>query len=358
MVSTGILGVGLYLPSDVRKNSWWPDAIVQGWEAKRRESLLRATVDQDDAQTEGARLTREAMFQHRNDVFAGGLERRVMGKGESPSDMEFTAAEDAIARAGVSKNDIDLMLVYSQLPDFLVSPQATLLHERLGLKPECLVFDTQGVCNSFFQQLEVARQFIANGAIKNALLIQSSAFAHICRPEDHHSVLFGDGATAEVVGAVSDGRGVLSTAHLANGKFYRAVVAGCPNKQWWDASEIYLYNEDRVRARNMLLLIADMAKEVLDISISRACVKPENVDFYATHQSTLWFREVTQKYVGLAHAKSFDSYAWTASLGASNVPFMLGMGEREGLLRDGDLVAMYGGGGGITYSSAMLRWGR
>ena len=102
----------------------------------------------------------------------------------------------------------------------------------------------------------------------------------------------------------------------------------------------------------------DMAKDVIDDALGQIGKKPEDVDFYATHQSTYWFRKTTQDYMGLTNAKSFDSFAWTGSLGASNIPFMLGMGEREGLLRDGALVAMYTGGSGITWSGHVMRWGR
>jgi 3-oxoacyl-[acyl-carrier-protein] synthase-3 len=357
MASVGVLGLGLYLPNEVRRNDWWPAHIVQEWERKRRESLVREDTDALDVQTEGARRTRDAMGEFRDDLFTGARERRVMSRGETPSSMELAAARDAIERSGLAAETIDLVMVYSQLPDYLIAPQAPLLHLHLGLKRETMVFDTQGACSSFIHQLDIARQFIKSGAVRNALLIQSSTLAHICRPEDHHSVWFGDGATAAVVGQVSEGHGVLATTHMTDGSFHQALMAGRPGERWYEAANLYLYNEDRRCARNMLLLIADLAKEVIDASLTKAAVGPTEVDFYATHQSTLWFRKVTQDHVGLSKARSFDSFGWTGSLGACNVPFMLGMGEREGLLRGGDTVAMYSGGSGITYSSAVVRWG-
>lgn len=357
MTSVGVLGVGLYLPKEVRGNDWWPAEIVQEWDRKRRESLVRPETDAVDAQTEGARRTREAMQAFRDDLFTGARERRIMSRHETPSSMELAAARDALTRSGVAADSIDLVMVYSQLPDYLIVPQAPLIHRELGLKRETMVFDTQGACTSFIHQLEIARQFIASGAVRNALLIQSSTLGHVCRPQDHHSVWFGDGATAAVVGRVAEGRGVIASTHMTDGSFHQALMAGRPGQRWYEASDLYLYNEDRRCARNMLLLIADLAKEVIDASLNKAGVRADEVDFYATHQSTLWFRKVTQEHVGLHKARSFDSFTWTGSLGACNVPFMLGMGEREGLLRAGDTVALYSGGSGITYSSAVLRWG-
>src|SRR5262245_35444156 len=94
--SVGVLGTGVYLPRHVRRNDWWPQDIVEGWEAKRRESLVRHIADESDADTDGARRTREAMKAFRDDIFTGARERRVMAEGETPSDMEIAAAREAI----------------------------------------------------------------------------------------------------------------------------------------------------------------------------------------------------------------------------------------------------------------------
>lgn len=353
--AVGILGVGLHLPSEVRKNDWWSDEVKAHWAEKA--NLVRTTVSSADAQTEGARRTMESMKAFAHDPFKGAIERRVMPKGVNPSDMELAAAEDALARSKVKREDVGLLMVYSQLPDFLIVPNAPLLHQRLGLKRECMSLDTQAACNSFLVQYALAEQMIKAGQVKYALLVQSSTLSHICQPKDHHSVWFGDGATAVVVGPVSEGKGALAWSHRTDGNFHKALMGGKPDQRWWEADQTILYTHDRQCARNMLLLIADLAKEVVDEALARSGHQPTDVNFYATHQSTYWFRKTTQDYMGLSNAKSFDSFPWTGSLGASNIPFMLGMGEREGLLRDGDLIAMYTGGSGITWSGQVMRWG-
>jgi 3-oxoacyl-[acyl-carrier-protein] synthase-3 len=249
-------------------------------------------------------------------------------------------------------------MVFSQMTDFLMVPNAPLIHASLGLPRGCLSLDTQAACNSFMVQAALAEQMIASGKVRKALLIQSSTASQISRPQDHHSTWFGDGATAVVLGPVSAGRGTLAWSHRTDGSFHKALMAGKPGERWWEADQTVVYTHDKQLARNMLLLIADLAKEVVDDALAQSGHRPEDVNFYATHQSTRWFRETTQDYMGLSNARSFDSFAWTGSLGASNIPFMLGMGEREGLLRDGDLVALYTGGSGITWSGQTMRWGR
>jgi 3-oxoacyl-[acyl-carrier-protein] synthase III len=353
--AVGIKGIGLHLPAEIRKNDWWPDSVVQGWQEK--VNLVRPGHGAADAQTEGARRTLESMTEYRHDPFKGAVERRALPKGVRPSDMEFAAAQDAISRAGVKAEEIDLLMVYSQLPDYLMVPNAPLLHAKLGLNRKCLSLDTQAACNSFLVQYALAEQMIKSGKARNALLIQSSTVSQICRPQDHHSAWFGDGATAVVIGPVADGRGTLSWSHRTDGAFHDALMGGKPGERWWEADQTVLYAHDKQLARNMLLLIADLAKEVVDDALAQSGHSASDVNFYATHQSTYWFRKTTQDYMELKNAKSFDSFAWTGSLGAANIPFMLGMGEREGLLKAGDLVAMYTGGSGITWSGQVMRWG-
>ncbi len=353
--SVGIRGIGIFLPTDVRTNDYWSPSTIESWNEK--PNLVRPGLGKADAQTEGARRTLAAMASFRDDPFKGAVERRIMAEGANSSDMELAACRDAISRSGVLVEDINLLLVFSQLPDFLLVPNAALLHKALGLPRACFAMDTQAACNSFMAQFALAEQMIKSGQAKNALLVQSSSVSRLCRPEDHHAVWFGDAATAVVVGPVSEGKGSLAWSHRVDGSFHKALMVGAPDKQWWDADRLVVYNHDRQAARNMLLLIADLAKEVVDDALGKAELGPLDVDFYATHQSTLWFRQVTQDYMGLSNAKSFDSFSWTGSLAASNIPFMLGMAEREGVLRNGQLVATYSGGSGITWSGNVLRWG-
>lgn len=358
-LSVGIHGIGIYLPEPIRRNDWWPERIVDTWrEGRQAKNLVRAEQDPADPLTAGARQTFAGLAEWADDPFKGAVERRVMPTGMKPSDMEVEAARDAMARAGVGPGDIDLLLVFSQLPDQLMLGNATKLHHRLGLPTQCFSMSTENACNAFMQQLTLAEQMIRGGRVRRALLIQSSGAVHACRPEDPHSAWFGDGATAAVVGPVSEGRGILGTCHKTDGSFHDALMTGSPGRNWWEGDPIYVYTPDRNAARRMLMAISDIAKDGVHDALRNAGLSPEQVDFYATHQSTRWFRKVTQDYIGLPNARSFDSYAWTGSLAACNVPFMLGMGEREGLLADGQVAALYTGGSGITWSGMVIRWGR
>lgn len=357
MTPVGILGVGVFLPAEIRRNDWWNPALVEKWRKKMAENLVRPRHDPDDPVSEGVRRVVEAMGEFADDPFKGAVERRVMPHGMVSSDMEVAAAEDAIARSGTDRSMIDLLLVHSQLPDYLNVPTAPRVHRRLGLAERCLSMSTEGACNSFLMQLALAEQMVRGGRARQALLIQSSAVSRVQRPEDHHSVWFGDAATAVLVGPVREGHGILGQTHRTDGSLYEAMVTGCPGGRWYDGGKIVGYVANSKSARRMLLLIADLARQSVHEALAEAGCSPESVDFYATHQSTRWFRRVTQEHIGLTRARHADTFSWTAGLGSANIPFMLAVGEREHLLKEGNLVAMHTGGSGITWSAVVLRWG-
>jgi 3-oxoacyl-[acyl-carrier-protein] synthase-3 len=353
----GVHGVGLYLPPEIRRNDWWPEETVRNWRVKSGESLVRPRQDREDPATPGAQAVIRGMADVKDDPFRGAVERRVMPQGMVTSDMEAAAARDALARAGLEPGEVGLLLTNSQLPDYLSVPTAPIVHRKLGLSERCMSMGTEAACNSFLTQLSLAEQMIKGGVARYALLVQSSGYLHLARPEDPHSAWFGDAATAVVVGPVSAGRGVLGQAHRTDGSMADALVTGCPGARWSDGKP-YLYVENPAAARKMLMRIADQGKQVVDEALAQAGATVAEVGFYAAHQATAWFRKATQEFIGMTNARSFDCFSWTGSLGASNLPFCLGMGEREGLLKPGDLVATYTGGSGITWSSVVLRWGK
>ncbi|WP_437981643.1 3-oxoacyl-ACP synthase III family protein [Sorangium sp. So ce117] len=357
--SVGILGIGVFLPEEVRTNDWWPEPVVERWRAQARESLLRPEREPELPDLgPGARAILAGMASVEADPFRGVRERRVKAPGTEASDMEAAAARRALAAAGVSPGEVDLLLSNSQLPDYLGQPTAARVHHLLGLSPRCFTFGVDASSNGFLSQLSVAEQLVRSGRARCALLVQSSGWQHLVPRELAHSAWFGDAATAVVVGPVRDGLGLLGQAHGTDGTLFEAMVVGTPGGRWYEGKPVTLYPAELRQAREMLIGIADRGKWVLDAALTEAALGPEDVGFYACHQSTAWFRAVTQAFFGLTNAASYDFFPRTGSLSACNIPFALAMAEREGHLQEGDVVATHAGGSGICFSSVVLRWGR
>lgn len=355
--SASVLAIGSFLPPEVRTNDWWPQAVVDKWKETQARHLSRAKFDDDDVRSEGARLTMQSMLPLAEDVFKGTRERRVMPDGMVSSDMELAAAEEAIRRAGIAREEIGLLMVYSQLPDYFSVPNSTLLHKKLSLRNDCMALGTESACNAFMHQYSLAEKLIRTGAVRYALLVQSAGAGHSIPKDEQHSLWFGDGATAVIVGPAADGDGILGEAHFTDGSYAKALLTGSPGKRWWQGDPVSTYVGSPIQARKMLMMIADLAKQSIHAALQNAKLRPEDVNYYATHQSTAWFRQSTQAYAGLTNARSMDSFSWTASMAACNVPFVLELGEREGLLSKGDIVAMHSGGSGTVYSGLIVRWG-
>ncbi len=354
--NVGILGVGAYLPPEVRTNAWWPESITRAWTEKRAAG--RAKRPEAKPATEGMARVMAATEAMKDDPFQGSRERRVMPEGMRSSDMELRAAKEAIERAGIDPQEIGLVLLHAAVPDYLVTNNACLLHHQLGLRPECLSMATDAACTSFVLQLALAEQFIASGRAKYALLVQSCGISRLLDVAEPVSPWFGDGSTAVVVGKVSEGRGILASAQRTEGSLYYGIVASVPQKAWYEEGRVLMYSADQAAAWRTFCEIADRGKEVCGHVLREAGHRPEDVNFFGVHQGTPWARTVTRDHFGLTAAKSVETFAFAASIFAGNIPLALSIGEKEGLLRPDDLLLTFAGGAGLTYGSTLIRWGR
>lgn len=351
----GILGVGSFLPDEVRTNDWWPRSIVEKWEEKALDLAPRSSPS--SLLPPGGDLILEAMNRYGRDPFHGAQERRVMPKDMLPSDMETAAASLALKRAGIPASEVDFLVSASVVPDRLNVPNACAVHSNLGLKQDCFSTAIDVACNGFLHQLALAEQMIAGGGARIALLVQSSAMgSRIVPREQPFSAWFGDGATAVVVGEVDSGFGVLGQAHRTDGSLRNGLHTGVPGKHWYEDGRSILHHGDKRAAFEMLVRIATCAEQVLDESLAVAGLRREDVEFLAFHQATPWFREVVQRHGGFRHARYVDTFAWAGSLTCANIPLVLDVAAKEGLIKKGDVFAMHSGGSGITWSGMIGRW--
>jgi 3-oxoacyl-[acyl-carrier-protein] synthase III len=366
MTSVGIHGVGVYLPEEVRSNEWWPATLVAQWREKKQAQNIPSHSRWVDKQGDGPDLAPmpgikrviEELTALKEDPFQGSRERRVAPDNMVASELEVRAARDAISRAGIDVNEIGFVLSYSAVPDYLLTPNACTVHKQLGLPERCLSLAVDGACNTFVLQLNLAEKLISSGQYKYGLLVGSSLGSRVVPSQQAGSALFGDGAVAVVVGPVADGYGILGRSHHTDGTRHKAVVIGVPGKRWHDEGRNVFYVESPELGRGLILSVADHAKEVIEEALADASVEKAEVDFYACHQGTAWIRRITQEVAQLDGARSVDTFAWAGSLMGANLPLVFATAEREGTLRNGDVVATFSGGLGETWSSLVLRWGK
>lgn len=357
-MNVGVVGLGVSLPPTVRKNDWWPQHVVDGWMKKKAESFVRKRDDSLLPKTRGQQLVVDALARYADDPFQGMTERRVADDGVTAASLEAEAARAAIADAGIDPKDIDFVVSYSMCIDRLQVPSACVVHDLVGLRKSCFSLEVDAVCNSFQTHLTVAEKMIKGGLGRYGLLVQSSTMTRLVDPNDEMSLFMGDGAAAQVVGPVGAGRGVLSQAHFTDGKLSDALTCGVKGKSWWDDGRVYAYAPNGRSSREMLLNLVDCAQEAVGAALAQAGLRPDDVDFYACHQPTAWLRQVTQPELGLSRAKSLDTFRWAGTLSGANLPLVMHAARKEGMLVDGDVVAMFSGGTGMTWSGTVMTWGR
>jgi 3-oxoacyl-[acyl-carrier-protein] synthase III len=355
-VAAGIYGIGTYLPPVIRTNDWWSEEILAEWKSRESGKIDRPVTSKDEGQSEGSRLVQEAMSKYRGDPFRGCKQRHVMPEGMLTSEMDIIAAKGALEKAGVEAGEIDVLMCYSTLPDYYMVANAATVHRALGMSRSCFTAQTDGVCNSFLQQLVYADSMILTGAARYALLVQSSGTSRLTRPEDPHSAWFGDGATAVVLGPVRDGYGVVGWSHETWSHLVEGIVCGIPGKRWWEGSP-YAYIERPELARALVIDLFHESRRLIHDSLASAGHGPKDVDFYACHQGFAWLREATQKHAGLDNAKFVDTFSFASSLLGANIPLVLAIAQQEGMLKEGDLISTFSGAAGAMISSATIRWG-
>jgi 3-oxoacyl-[acyl-carrier-protein] synthase III len=357
MASIGILGVSAYLPPTIRTNDWWPESTTNRWKERAARSVDRTRDELSSMPTEAAKKAADAIIGLTSDPFQGSRERRIMSEGMKASDMETIAAKEAIERSGIAKDQIDLVLSYTMTPDFINVPAACVIHGNLGLSERCMTLAVDAVCNSFLMQLTLAKAMIESGAARYALLTQAAGISRLPPSGEVLDAVCGDGASAVVVGPVSEGRGILSYSHRTDGTKWGALVCGVPGGHWADGKAI-AYSEDPKANANMFVRIAQRAGQVVGEALTTAGVAPKDVAFFASHQGLKWLRSLAQDCCDLQHARFVDHFPYTGTLSAANLPFQLAMAERDRLIVPGDVVACFQGGTGMTWSGMAIRWGR
>jgi 3-oxoacyl-[acyl-carrier-protein] synthase III len=349
----GILAVGMYVPPEVRRNDWWPPEVVAGWMAAR-QAARKLSVPAGLG--EGASRVLRAWTAEQEDPFCHTIERRVLAADRPAGEMAELAARDALDRAGVDPASIDLLLTHEVVPDHQMVNPACPLHHALRLSPTCLALQTEATAYTSLAQLALAEAMIASGRARRALLVQSCAASRLVDAGDPGSVLVGDGATALVVGPVGPGRGILSSVHHTDGRYPRGLIASAPGGRWYDG-RARMHVADPGQLFEAQLRIADVCASSIRAALEKSGHALADVDHLCVFQGKAWIPQVVHEHLGIGRpAPPSSVFRRFAYLSSAMIPAALFGAQEEGSLTDGDLVVLCGGGTGMTYGAAVLRW--
>ena len=285
-----------------------------------------------------------------------GIRRRHIARdGETTSDLALKASEAALAHAGVSVDELDLIVCATTTPDETFPATATRVQARLGMT-RGFAFDVQAVCSGFVYGLSVADNFIKAGQAKTVLLIGAETMSRLMDWTDRTTcVLFGDGAGAVVLRAgegegTNADTGVLNTQLFSDGRLHDLLyVDGGPSST---RTTGFL----RMQGKEVFRHAVTNISAAIRASADAAGVDISEIDWFVPHQANQRILDGTARKLGIAPEKVISTVAEHGNTSAASVPLALAAAVADGRIQKGDLVLLEAMGGGFTWGAGLIRW--
>jgi 3-oxoacyl-[acyl-carrier-protein] synthase-3 len=281
-----------------------------------------------------------------------GIERRhIVAPGETTVDMAEHAARAALAAAGRSAADIDLIIVGTCTPDLVFPNAGVMLQGRLG-NLGCPALGVEAACSGFIYALSLADKFIRAGEAKLALVIGAESLSKITNYNDRGTaILFGDGAGAVLLAPDAE-PGILSTHLHADGSYLPLLrcTGGVSAGHAPDGDFISMAGSEVFKvAVNMLARAVDEALETNG-------VKRSELDWLVPHQANIRIIQATARKLEMPMERVIVTVADHGNTSSASVPLALDIGVRDGRIKRGQLLLLEAFGGGFTWGSALIRY--
>jgi 3-oxoacyl-[acyl-carrier-protein] synthase III len=281
--------------------------------------------------------------------------RHLARDGETTSDLAFEAATRAIHNAGITANEIDIIIVATTTPDETFPAVATRIQARLDMLGGA-AFDIQAVCSGFIFALSVADNFIRGGQAKTVLVIGAETMSRILDWTDRGTcVLFGDGAGAVVLRAAEGegsnaDRGILNTRIFSDGRLHDLLYTDGGVSSTGTAGHL------RMKGRDVFKHAVTNISAAIEASTRAAGLTIADIDWFVPHQANQRILDGTARKLNIRPERVVTTVAEHGNTSAASVPLALATAVGDGRIKRGDLVLMEAMGGGFTWGAALLRW--
>ncbi len=285
----------------------------------------------------------------------GIRERHVAAEGETTSDLAYHASVRAMEAAGITAQDIDLIVLGTTTPDLIFPSTACLLQHRLGANG-CPAFDVNAACSGFIYALTVADKFIRSGAARTVLVVGAETLTRMLDWSDRGTcVLFGDGAGAVVLKADSE-PGILSThLHADGGKkelLWNPVGVSVGFKPGEHNAGVKVLMTGNDVFKHAVKALDSVVEETLEAN----GLDRHDIDWLIPHQANLRIIEATAKRLDMPMERVIVTVDKHGNTSSGSVPLALDEAVRSGKVQRGQLVLLEAFGGGFTWGSALLRY--
>jgi 3-oxoacyl-[acyl-carrier-protein] synthase-3 len=287
----------------------------------------------------------------------GIRERRIAGPGESTATLAVEAAAQAIKCAGLVPSDIDLMILATATPEQPIPHTGAFVGEALGLN--CGSFDMNAACAGFVYELVVGSSMVQMG-YNRVLVVGAETLSRITDPEDRTTaVLFGDGAGAAVLAPTTETPGLVAWDLGCDGSAAGILEVPAGGSRMPSSARTvadrghYLKMAGQEVFRRAIRAVVDSATTTLE----RAGVEASEVDWFVPHQANGRIIDAAGHRLGFEAERTLVNIDRFGNTSSASIPLALFEAVDDGRVKDGDLVLCSGFGAGMTWASALVRWG-
>ncbi|MCC6560694.1 MAG: ketoacyl-ACP synthase III [Xanthomonadales bacterium] len=285
----------------------------------------------------------------------GIRERHVAAEGQTTSDLAVEAAKQAMAAAGVTAAEIDLLIVGTTTPDIIFPSTACLVQHRLGANG-CAAFDVNAACSGFIFALSTADKFVRSGSSKCALVIGAETLTRMLDWSDRGTcVLFGDGAGAVVLKPSAE-PGILSTHLHADGAYKELLYNPVGVSAGFKLDEKNAGVRVMMTGNDVFKVAVKTLDAVVEETLSANNLQKSDIDWLVPHQANLRIITATAKRLDMPMDRVIVTVDKHGNTSSASVPMALDHAVRSGKIQPGQMVLMEAFGGGFTWGSALVRF--
>jgi len=288
----------------------------------------------------------------------GIKERRIADGGTAASDLSLEACQKGMQEAKITADNIDLILVGTVTPDFLLPSTACILQDRLGAR-NAAVLDIAAACSGFIYGLSIAQAFITSEQYRTILVIGVEVLSKITDWTDRDTcVLFGDGAGAAVVQAANSDKGIVSTYLSGDGSLASLlhIPVGGSKTPLTPENIHQRYHFIQMKGsevfKSAVRSMGNAAQKVIDMG----GISSEDVDLLIPHQANIRIIEATAKRIKLPMDKVYVNIHRYGNTSAASIPIALDEARKNGKIKDGSKVVLVAFGAGFTWGSALIKF--
>jgi 3-oxoacyl-[acyl-carrier-protein] synthase-3 len=283
---------------------------------------------------------------------SGIVERHIAADNELTSDLALQASLQAIQAAGISAEEIDLVIVATTTPDQIFPSTACILQDKLGIRNHGAAFDMQAVCGGFVYAMNTADLYIRSGQARTALVVGAEVLSRILDWKDRTTcVLFGDGAGAVVLQA-SETPGIVSSKLHADGSHRDMLKAEGNISNGLVQGDPFIKMEGQAVFKFAVKVLSSVVEEVLEENR----LQGSDIDWLVPHQANIRIMEATAKKLGLSMDNVIVTVATHGNTSAASIPLALDTAVRDGRIKAGQNIILEAVGGGFTWGAVLIKW--